>query len=475
MSATILIVDDEESILKSLGGILEDEGYKPLYAGDGIEALAVARRESPDLVLLDIWMPRMEGLEVLQRLKEIYPGLIVVMMSGHGTIETAVKSTKMGAYDFIEKPLSLEKVVLTVKNALGLNRLRQENASLRSLVLQDHELIGNSPSIRMLREQILLVAPTGATVLLSGENGTGKELAARSIHYNSLRRDKPFVEINCAAIPEELIEQELFGYEKGAFPGALALKKGKMDLAEGGTLFLDEIGDIPLQAQVRIVRFLQERKFGRIGGGKEIELDIRLIAATSRDLSVKIKEGGFSEELFYRLNVVPFQLPPLRERKEDVPELAAHFLDIFCRREGREPKTMTADAAELMKKYDWPGNVRELRNIVERLVIMTPERTVSDRHIPGYIAGDRVIEGGGQGGEAFLGINSLREAREEFEKEFIIQKLEENDWNISKTAESIELERSNLQRKIKNYGIDLEHARTQQASTDLTMSSDRKT
>jgi two-component system, NtrC family, nitrogen regulation response regulator NtrX len=459
MSATILIVDDEESILKSLGGILEDEGYKPLYAGDGIEALAVAQRESPDLVLLDIWMPRMEGLEALQRLKEINPGLIVVMMSGHGTIETAVKATKMGAYDFIEKPLSLEKVVLTVKNALGLNRLRQENASLRTMVMQDHDLVGNSPPIRQLRDQILLVAPTGATVLLSGENGTGKELAARSIHYNSLRRDKPFMEINCAAIPAELIDQELFGHEKGAFPGALSQKKGKLDLVEGGTLFIDEIGDISLQTQARVLRFLQERKFERVGGEKVIEADVRLVAATSRDLTIKINEGRFSEELLYRLNIIPFHLPPLRQRKEDVPELIAHFLDMFCRREGREPKQMTPEAIALMKQYDWPGNVRELRNIVERLVIMCPERTISDRHIPGYIAGDSLGGGGGQGLESFIGINSLREAREEFEKEFIIQKLEENEWNISKTAESIELERSNLQRKIKSYGIELDHAR----------------
>jgi two-component system nitrogen regulation response regulator NtrX len=459
MSATILIVDDEESILKSLGGILEDEGYKPLYAGDGIEALAVAQREAPDLVLLDIWMPRMEGLETLQRLKEINPGLIVVMMSGHGTIETAVKSTKMGAYDFIEKPLSLEKVVLTVKNALGLTRLQQENAALRSMVLQDHDLVGSSPPIRLLREQIVLVAPTGATVLLSGENGTGKELAARSIHYYSLRRDKPFVEINCAALPEELIEQEMFGHEKGAFLGALTQKKGKLDLAEGGTLFLDEIGDISITTQTKVLRLLQERKFERVGGGKVMSADVRLIAATSRDLSVQIKEGSFSEELLYRLNIIPFHLPALRERKEDVPALADHFLDIFCRREGREPKTMTPEALELMKQYDWPGNVRELRNIVERLVIMTPEQTISNRHLPVYIAGEVEKDTGSPRLDALIDINSLREAREEFEKEFIIQKLEENDWNISKTAEAIELERSNLQRKIKSYGIDLEHAR----------------
>ena len=455
MSATILIVDDEESILKSLGGILEDEGYKPLFAGDGVEALAIAQREAPDVVMLDIWMPRMEGLETLQRLKEIHPGLIVIMMSGHGTIETAVKSTKLGAYDFIEKPLSLEKVVLTVKNALGVNRLQQENASLRNLILQDHDLIAHSPPMKVVRDQILLVAPTNAPVLITGENGTGKELVARSIHYYSQRRDKPFVEINCAAIPEELIESELFGHEKGAFTGAVTQKKGKFDLADGGTIFLDEINDLSLKTQAKLLRILQERKFERVGGTRTIEVDVRLIAATSKILEEEIRTGNFREDLFHRLNVVPFHIPPLRERKEDIPLLVEHFLDIFCRREGRELKEMIPDAVRMMNNYEWPGNVRELKNIIERLVIMTPERTITDRHIPEYIAGGGGSDAGAPKLGTFLDINSLREAREEFEKEFIIQKLEENDWNISKTAESIELERSNLHRKIKSYGIDL--------------------
>ena len=387
MSATILIVDDEESILKSLGGILEDEGYKPLFAGDGVEALAIAQREAPDVVMLDIWMPRMEGLETLQKLKEIHPGLIVIMMSGHGTIETAVKSTKLGAYDFIEKPLSLEKVVLTVKNALGVNRLQQENASLRSLILQDHDLIAHSPSMKVVRDQILLVAPTNAPVLITGENGTGKELVARSIHYYSQRRDKPFVEINCAAIPEELIESELFGHEKGAFTGAVTQKKGKFDLADGGTIFLDEIGDLSLKTQAKLLRILQERKFERVGGTRTIEVDVRLVAATSKILEEEIRAGNFREDLFHRLNVVPFHIPPLRERKDDIPLLVEHFLDIFCRREGRELKEMIPEAVRMMNNYDWPGNVRELKNIIERLVIMTPERTITDRHIPEYIAG----------------------------------------------------------------------------------------
>jgi len=455
MSATILIVDDEESILKALGGILEDEGYRTLYAADGIEALEVVQRETPDLVMLDIWMPRMEGLEALQRLREIHPGLVVVMMSGHGTIETAVKSTKMGAYDFIEKPLSLEKVIVTVNNALGVNRLRQENASLRGIVLQDHDMIGTSQAMKRLQEQIGLVAPSSASVLITGENGTGKELVARAIHYYSPRRDKPFVELNCAAIPEELIESELFGHEKGAFTGAVSQKKGKFDLADSGTIFLDEIGDMSLKTQAKVLRILQERKFERVGGTRTIEVDVRIIAATNKVLEDEIRRGTFREDLFYRLNVVPFQVPPLRERREDIPVLIEHFLDLFCRRESRDCKEMAPEAVALMKGYDWPGNVRELKNIIERLVIMTPGRTITEMHMPAYLAGNKDAREDVGRFDGFRDVSSLREAREEFEKEFIIQKLEENDWNISRTAEAIELERSNLHRKIKTYGINL--------------------
>ena len=456
MNETILIVDDEEGIRASLGGILEDEGYKTLFAVDGVEALAMARQEVPDLVLLDIWMPRMDGLETLQKLKELYPGLIVIMMSGHGTIETAVRSTKLGAYDFIEKPLSLEKVIISVNNALGVTRLREENASLRGMVHKDDEVISVSPAMRKLQEQIRLVAPSNASVLITGENGTGKELVARSIHFYSQRRDKPFVEINCAAIPEELIESELFGHERGAFTGAVAQKKGKFDLADGGTIFLDEIGDMSLKTQAKVLRILQERKFERVGGTRTLEVDVRIIAATNKVLEEEIRAGQFREDLFYRLNVVPFTVPPLRERKEDIPPLVGHFLDLFSRREGGERKVMVPEAVTLLKNYEWPGNVRELKNIIERLVIMTPGGTIAVNHIPGYVAAGeppREMVVGRAGG--MTEFSSLREAREEFEKEFIIQKLEENDWNITKTAEAIELERSNLHRKIKSYGIDL--------------------
>jgi two-component system, NtrC family, nitrogen regulation response regulator NtrX len=456
MNETILIVDDEEGIRAALGGILEDEGYKTLFAVDGVEALANVRQEAPDLVLLDIWMPRMDGLETLQKLKELYPALTVIMMSGHGTIETAVRSTKLGAYDFIEKPLSLEKVIISVNNALGVNRLREENASLRGMVHKDDEMISISPVMRKLQEQIRIVAPTNASVLITGENGTGKELVARSIHYYSQRRDKPFVELNCAAIPEELIESELFGHERGAFTGAVAQKKGKFDLADGGTIFLDEIGDMSLKTQAKVLRILQERKFERVGGTRTLEVDVRIIAATNKVLEEEIRAGHFREDLFYRLNVVPFTVPPLRARKDDIPLLVEHFLELFCRREGGERKMIVPEAVALLKNYEWPGNVRELKNIIERLVIMTPGGTIAVNHIPGYISAgetprEMVVGKAGSMPE----FSTLREAREEFEKEFIIQKLEENDWNITKTAEAIELERSNLHRKIKSYGIDL--------------------
>ncbi|HEY5973668.1 MAG TPA: sigma-54 dependent transcriptional regulator [Geobacteraceae bacterium] len=455
-TATILIVDDEESIRTTLAGVLEDEGYRTITAVDGVEAVAAVQHELPDLVLLDIWMPRLDGLETLQRLKELYPALVVVMISGHGTIETAVKSTKLGAFDFIEKPLSLDKVLVTVKNALNLSRLQEENSSLRGLVSRDQELVGEAPCMQQLMENIRLVASTTASVLITGENGTGKELVARALHALSPRQGKPFVEINCAAIPEELIESELFGHEKGAFTGAVAQKKGKFDLANGGTIFLDEIGDMSLKTQAKILRILQERTFERVGGTRSLEVDVRVLAATNKLLAEEIRLGHFREDLYYRLNVIPLHTPPLRDRKEDIPLLVDHFLDLFCRREGRERKLVVPEAMELLQGYDWPGNVRELKNIIERLVIMAPGRSIDQNQLPDSISGlDRQRELGGGRLEGMLEINSLREAREEFEKEFLVQKLEENDWNISKTAEAIELERSNLHRKIKSYGIDL--------------------
>lgn len=455
MSKTILVVDDEKDIRTSLTGILEDEGYQVMTSASGVEALESARQDLPDLVLLDIWMPGMDGLETLEKLKALFPQLVVIMISGHGTIETAVRSTKLGAFDFIEKPLSLDKVLITVSNALAMRELKVENEELKKSAGNEYELVGNSAPIRLLREQIMRVAPTNASVLITGENGTGKELVARSIHYYSQRRDKPFIAINCAAIPEELIESELFGHERGAFTGAVAQKKGKFDLADGGTLFLDEIGDMSLKTQAKVLRILQERCFERVGGVRSVTVDVRIIAATNKNLEDEISQALFREDLYYRLNVVPFRVPSLRERADDISMLVPYFVGQLYHREGCEPKVFLPETLEMLCRYNWPGNVRELKNIIERILIMTPGRVISPADIP-----ELHVENGTQalatpGDDGCAGLGTLREAREDFERSFIVQKLEENDWNISRTAEVIELERSNLHRKIKSYGIDV--------------------
>jgi two-component system nitrogen regulation response regulator NtrX len=455
VSKTILVVDDEKDIRISLTGILEDEGYQVVTACSGVEALEKVREELPDLILLDIWMPGIDGLETLEKLKNLIPSVTVIMISGHGTIETAVRATKLGAFDFIEKPLSLDKVLIAVGNALRMKELRNENDELKRAAGNEHELIGTTPVMEALREQIMRVAPTNASVLVNGANGTGKELVARSVHYYSQRSDKPFVAINCAAIPEALIESELFGHEKGAFTGALAQKKGKFDLADGGTLFLDEIGDMSLATQAKVLRIIQERCFERVGGTRPVTVDVRIIAATNKDLDEEIRQGAFREDLYYRLNVVPFRVPSLKEHSEDIPLLVQHFGNVFFRKEGREPKTFLPDALDMLKQYHWPGNVRELRNIVERILIMVPGRTVSRGDIPELLDGYHEPRATLNELDSALGQSTLREAREEFEREFIAQKLEENDWNISRTAELIELERSNLHRKIKSYGIEV--------------------
>lgn len=455
MSKSILVVDDEKDIRISLTGILEDEGFQVATAATGADALEKAREDLPDLVLLDIWMPGMDGLETLSKLKNLMPNITVIMISGHGTIETAVRATKLGAFDFIEKPLSLDKVLIAVNNALRMKDLRIENDELKRVAGNEHELIGSAPVMEALREQIMRVAPTNASVLVNGANGTGKELVARSIHYYSQRHDKPFVAINCAAIPEELIESELFGHEKGAFTGALSQKKGKFDLADGGTLFLDEIGDMSLKTQAKVLRLIQERCFERVGGTRLVTVDVRIIAATNKDLDEEIRQGQFREDLFYRLNVIQFRVPALHERPEDIPLLVQHFVNVFYKKEGREPKLFLPEALEVLKQHHWPGNVRELRNIVERILIMVPGRTITRDDIPELQEGYGESRGGVPTLEGALALSTLREAREEFEREFIAQKLEENDWNISRTAEIIELERSNLHRKIKSYGIDV--------------------
>jgi two-component system nitrogen regulation response regulator NtrX len=451
---SILIVDDEQGIRESLTGILEDEGFTPFSVESGETAIEKISEEKPDLILLDIWMPGMDGMETLTRIRNIYPEQLVVMMSGHGTIETAVRATKLGAYDFIEKPLSIEKVLLCIHNAEKVEQLVEENRELKAQIGKEHEMIGNSKPIKELKQQIKIAAPTSGWILITGENGTGKELVARAIHHGSKRHDKPFVEVNCAAIPEELIESELFGHEKGSFTGATTQRRGKFDQAHRGTLFLDEIGDMSLKTQAKVLRILQEHKFERVGGNKTIEVDVRVIAATNKDLEKEIANGNFREDLYYRLNVIPFHVPPLRERKADIPRLATHFLQYFCSKESREIKTLDEESMQVITNYSWPGNVRELKNLIERLAIMAPGTTITCSQIPQSIQSNQHAAAKEQSSIG-LTANTFRTAKEEFEKEFLIQKLEENDWNVSRTAEAVEIERSNLHRKIKMYGIEL--------------------
>jgi two-component system nitrogen regulation response regulator NtrX len=451
---SILIVDDEISIRESLTGILQDEGFLPFSVESGEGAIERVSEEKPDLILLDIWMPGMDGMETLTRIRDIYPDQLVVMMSGHGTIETAVKATKLGAYDFIEKPLSLEKVLLSIQNATKVGQLVEENRELKAKIGKEHEMIGKSKPIKDLKKQIKIAAPTSGWVLITGENGTGKELVARAIHQNSRRQENPFIEVNCAAIPEELIESELFGHEKGSFTGATTQRRGKFDQAHKGTLFLDEIGDMSLKTQAKVLRILQEHKFERVGGNKTIEVDVRVIAATNKDLEEEIADGRFREDLYYRLNVIPFHVPPLRERKADIPHLAMHFLEYFSSKESRETKTLDDDAMQVITHYTWPGNVRELKNLIERLVIMSPGSTITRSQLPQSVC-NKKASGGKEQSTLSIYASTFRNAKEEFEKAFLIQKLEENEWNISRTAEAIEVERSNLHRKIKAYKIDL--------------------
>jgi len=453
MQKSILIVDDEESICKSLGDILVDEGYEVQTVQSGEEAIRLLDEDLPGIVLLDIWLPGIDGMEVLKTIKSLHPKLPVVMMSGHGTIETAVKATKLGAFDFIEKPLSLEKIILTLKHALDLSRLEEENVLLKQKINRDYELTGKSPPIIELMEMISIVAPTNAWILIMGENGTGKELVARAIHRQSKRADKPMVEVNCAAIPEELIESELFGHEKGAFTGATEKKRGKFDIAHEGTIFLDEVADMSLKAQAKILRILQEKKFERVGGNKVIQLDVRVLAATNKDLEKEMEEGRFRQDLFYRLNVIPLKVPPLRSRKEDIPLLAERFLSDFALKEGEPGKTIQDDAMALLMEHSWPGNVRELKNFIERLAIMTTSNVITVHDIPPLPRDGHKVEPFREPGFELLA-GSFREAKMDFEKQYISRKLREFDGNISKTAESIGLERSNLHKKIKAYGLE---------------------
>jgi len=449
MPNSILIVDDEQGIREALSSILADEGYEASAVGSGEECLALLDRRSVDLVLLDVWLDGIDGLETLERMRTNGMDPMVVMISGHASIETAVRATKLGAFDFIEKPLSLEKVILVIKNALEVHRLGQENRQLREELGGRAQLHGDTVPMRALRQQIALTAPTNGRVLIYGESGTGKELVARSLHAASLRADRAFVEVNCAAIPEELIESELFGHSKGSFTGATENKVGKFEKADGGTLFLDEVGDMSLRTQSKVLRVLEEQRLEPVGSNQTISVDVRVIAATNKVLEDEIAHDRFREDLFYRLNVIPFNLPPLRERIEDVPVLARHFMSEFAVAYGRKPKDLGDAALGVMLRYQWPGNVRELRNLIERLMIVVPQDKIEPLHLPPELfrASSRMAQQPNA---------TLHEARDAYEREFILRKLEENQWHMTRTAEALGLERSHLYRRMRTLGITAE-------------------
>jgi len=456
---TILIVDDEESVRKALGNVLRDEGYEIVLAGSGKEALDLLAEAQPAIALLDIMMPEMDGIETLKRLKEVRPALPVIMVTGHGGVDEAVKSMRLGAYDFIVKPPDSARLVVSVKNGIEGSRLREENETLRKNIEKKYELVGESPKMQELRRQIGMAGPSHGWVLIHGESGSGKELVAHAIHKASKRANGSFVEVNCAAIPQELIESELFGHEKGSFTGAISQKRGKFEVADHGTLFLDEIADMSPATQAKVLRVLEGQEFQRVGGTKTLTADVRVIAASNKDLAEEIKKGAFREDLYYRLNVVPLNVPPLRERKEDIPVLVRHFFQSFSSEYGQKPKAIDDGALALFQQYRWPGNVRELRNIIERLIIMTPGPVITAGDVPPPIstvpsasssAAGPIAASAGQ-----TGLN-LKEAREAFEREFIAVRLKAHDGNVTKTADEIGVERSNLHRKIKALGIETE-------------------
>ncbi len=442
----LLIVDDEAGIRESLSSILREEGYYVETAGSAEEALERSASGEIEVILLDVWLPGMDGLEALSRLQAMPRPPVVIMVSGHGTIETAVRATKLGAFDFIEKPLSLEKVIVLVRNAVLQRRLEQENQSLKTELGRRYQVLGESVPMKALRQQIAVTAPTNGRVLIYGESGTGKELVARTLHSSSLRSKGPFVEVNCAAIPEELIESELFGHLKGSFTGATDDKVGKFQKADGGTLFLDEIGDMSLRTQSKVLRALEEQRIEPVGSNQSINVDVRVIAATNKNLEQEIARGAFRQDLFYRLNVIPFFVPPLRDRLQDIPVLARHFLNEFSAAYGKKPRELSDAAMDILVRYPWPGNVRELRNLVERLVIICPQPRIEPHHLPP---------------ELFRGVaeapqqpySTLHEARSAYEREFILRKLQENRWNMTQTASALGLERSHLYRKMKSLGI----------------------
>jgi two-component system, NtrC family, nitrogen regulation response regulator NtrX len=446
--AQILIVDDESAIRESLKGVLDDEGYTTAVSPSGEACLEMLRKSPVDVVLLDVWLTGIDGLDVLEKIRALGDPPEVIMISGHGTIETAVRATKLGAYDFAEKPLSLERTLILIKNAIEARRLRNENRDLRKQVQSKTVIAGDSVPMKALRQQIALMAPTNGRVLIYGESGTGKELVAHAIHTQSLRKDEMFVEINCAALPEDLIDSELFGHRKSSFPGATSDKEGKFQRADHGTLFLDEVGDMSLKTQAKVLRTLEEQRFVPVGGDDSVTVDVRVIASTNKDLEEEIAKGNFREDLFYRLNVIPFLVPPLRERKEDILLLARHFLKEFASAYGRRPREITDEAIESLMRYSWPGNVRELRNVIERIVIMNPTTFRFERkHLPPLVHRDgsrRITAGEG---------STLHQARAAYERDYILKKLDENHGNVTRTAEILGLERSHLYRKMRSLGI----------------------
>ncbi|MCI0664076.1 MAG: sigma-54 dependent transcriptional regulator [Acidobacteria bacterium] len=445
MAHSILIVDDEPGIRQSLTGVLEDEGFIVSSVASGEECLQAFEKRLYTCVLLDVWLPGIDGIETLKRLKETYPDVSIVMISGHGRIDTAVKATKLGAFDFIEKPLSLEKTILAVKNAIRQGELEATNFELQAKLEKSYLMIGNSVPMRALRQQISYAAPTSGRILIYGESGTGKELVARLLHANSLRASKPFIEVNCAAIPEELIESELFGHVKGAFTGATQAKRGKFERADSATLFLDEVGDMSLKTQSKVLRALEEQRFEPVGSETPVSVDVRVIAATNKRLEAEIERAVFRADLFYRLNVIPFEIPPLRERLDDVPQLVEHFNQEFSMTNRRLPKDFRPAALERMQNYSWPGNVRELRNTVERVIIMHTRHNIGADDLP-------ILSGDAPPASSY-NFDSYREAAETYEREYILRKLAETEGNISRTAEIMGIDRSHLYRRMRALGI----------------------
>ena len=450
MKPTILIVDDEPGVRTALSGVLRDEGYTVEAVPSGEACLERLTRGAVDLIVLDVWLPGMDGLATLARIRERQVDAQVVLISGHGNIESAVRAIKMGAFDFVEKPLSLEKTVLVVRNALRQQRLEAENRALRARMDRTQTMVGESYAMGQLREQVAMAAPTNGRVLIYGENGTGKELVARTIHAMSRRRNNAWVEVNCAAIPEELIESELFGHVRGAFTGAVADRRGKFEVADGGTIFLDEIGDMSLKTQAKVLRVLQEQTMEAVGGTARIKVDARVLAATNKDLQAEIRAGNFREDLYFRLNVIPIFVPPLRDRQEDIPLLAEHFLAEFAREYGRRMKNFDSAAVAVLQRYSWPGNVRELRNVIERLMIMVPGDVITAGDVA-FLQQNEATPG--EVPEAPAARLTLHEARDRFERELILRTLAEQQGNMSKTAEVLGVERSNLYRKMRAFGI----------------------